>query len=186
MTTQHTTITMTQYILQGHSVQMVDARTLHEFLESRQDFSDWIKSRIRKYEFVEGIDYLLHKIMEQVPHMAGLRNRTVTEYRLTIDMAKELAMVERTPKGREARRYFIECERRLKGLTPPVTVVPPPARELSRAHRQAINRQAWADVAGQAQQAFHARREALIQESTKAISGGRVIRPMGYRPDWAK
>jgi hypothetical protein len=60
-----------------------------------------------------------------------------------------------------------------------------PAR-LSRAERQAINRQAWADVAGDAQAAFHARREALIQERAEAISNTRVQLPRGFRPSWAQ
>ena len=104
MTTNQTTITIIPSIVQGQTVQLTDARRLHEFLESHQDFSDWIKNRIRKYGFVEETDYLRHKIMEQVPHMEGLRTRSVMEYHLTLDMAKELAMVERSPRGREARR----------------------------------------------------------------------------------
>ncbi len=85
--------------LNGQPVQFVDARLLHDFLESRQDFSNWIKNRIRQYEFEEDTDYLANKIIVQFPHMKGLRSRTVTEYQLTLDMAKELAMVERTARG---------------------------------------------------------------------------------------
>ena len=83
---------------------------LHSFLESRQDFSTWIKARIEQYGFVENTDYLLHSFMEQLP--SGAKQKI--DYHITIDMAKELAMVERNDKGREARKYFIECERRLK------------------------------------------------------------------------
>lgn len=96
--------------INSHSVQLCDARTLHTFMVVLRDFSNWIKGRIRKFGFVEGADYLLAKSGEQVPHQGGMRKTVVTEYHLTLDMAKELAMVENNPKGREARRYFIDCE----------------------------------------------------------------------------
>ena len=51
--------------INGNAVETVNARELHTFLESKQDFSTWIKNRIEKYEFVENADYLLHKFMEQ-------------------------------------------------------------------------------------------------------------------------
>jgi anti-repressor protein len=62
-----------------------------------------------QYKYVEGVDYLLHKIVEQLPSGA----KTLTDYTLTLDVAKELAMVENNNEGRAARLYFIECERRL-------------------------------------------------------------------------
>ena len=96
--------------INNETVDTVNARELHAFLESKQDFSTWIKNRIEKYEFVENSDYtLLHKKMEQVSGAKYL-----IEYYITLDMAKELAMVERNEKGRQARRYFIECEKQLK------------------------------------------------------------------------
>lgn len=86
----------------------VNARELHQFLESKQDFSTWIKSRVEKYEFVEGQDFCsFHKIMERE---TGATTRI--EYALSIDMAKELSMVENNEKGRLARKYFIECEKK--------------------------------------------------------------------------
>ena len=50
--------------IDGNAVETVSARELHSFLESKQDFSTWIKNRIEKYEFVENADYLLHKTGE--------------------------------------------------------------------------------------------------------------------------
>ena len=89
-------------------VQTVDARELHEFLESKQDFSTWIKNRIKHYNFQENQDFIcFHKKMEA-------NNATLIEYHLTLEMAKELSMVERNEKGRQARQYFIECERQAK------------------------------------------------------------------------
>lgn len=87
----------------------VNARDLHAFLESKQDFSTWIKNRIEKYDLVENVDYvLLHNFVEQV---SGTKHRI--DYALTIDAAKELSMVEGNEKGKEARRYFIACEKKL-------------------------------------------------------------------------
>jgi anti-repressor protein len=87
----------------------VDARDLHDFLEVGKDFSTWIKDRIAAYGFVDGRDYAT----EVFPGFGEKVGRPRIDYFLAIDMAKELAMVERTQKGKEARAYFIECERRL-------------------------------------------------------------------------
>lgn len=85
----------------------VNARELHEFLEVGKDFSTWIKGRILKYDFVENRDFIR---VRSVPQNGGI----VIDYHVTLDMAKELSMVERNEKGKQARQYFIECERRLK------------------------------------------------------------------------
>ncbi len=88
----------------------VNARDMHCWLESKQDFSKWIKRRIAKYGFVENRDYLTAQVVEQVPHQGGMRSITVLEYMLSVDMAKELSMVECTDRGREVRLYYIEQE----------------------------------------------------------------------------
>ena len=100
--------------IDGNAVETVSARELREFLESKQDFSTWIKNRIEKYEFVENADYLLHKFMEQTP--SGAKHKT--DYYVSVGMAKELSMVERNEKGKQARKYFIECEKRLQATMP--------------------------------------------------------------------
>lgn len=93
--------------ISGVAVQTVSARVLWGFVESKAQFSDWIKSRIEKYGFVEGEDYLVQKI---VNNQSG--GRPTLDYYLTISTAKEVAMVENNDKGRQVRRYFLECERR--------------------------------------------------------------------------
>lgn len=91
------------------------ARDLHIFLESKQQFADWIKNRIRQYGFIENQDYqVFHNLMNN-PN----GGRPTTEFALSIDMAKELSMVEGNEKGKEARRYFIACEKRLNPLSTP-------------------------------------------------------------------
>ena len=165
-------------------MQMVDARLLHDFLLVRRDFSTWIRERIAEFDFAADEDF----IVVAAPPIRGAGNRGKrTDYFLTLDMAKELAMVERTVRGRQARRYFIDCERQLHrlqqvGSAAVKTCVAP----LSRSQRQAINRQAWADVAGMTYAAFHARREVLLREQVKAPDDGPVYLPPSFRPTWAQ
>ncbi|MGI4736117.1 MAG: antA/AntB antirepressor family protein [Janthinobacterium lividum] len=100
------------YETQGGSP-CVSARDLHTFLESRQEFTAWIKGRIAKYGFAEGTDFLINLSRSE----AG---RQTTEYVLSLDTAKEVAMVEANAKGQQARRYFIEAEKqRRQPTTPP-------------------------------------------------------------------
>lgn len=103
-------IKTTGITLSGESITAVNARDLWKFLESKQDFSTWIKRRIEKYDFIEGQDYLLHKFVEQLPSGA----KHCIEYLISLDMAKELAMVENNERGRQARQYFIEVEKRFR------------------------------------------------------------------------
>ena len=85
-------ITVFEGEIGGVKTLVVDGRTLHQFLKSEQKFSDWIKVRLDDYGFVEHVDFLLHKVMKQNGQRGG-HNRV--DYSLTLDMAKELAMVER-------------------------------------------------------------------------------------------
>ncbi|HAV5336590.1 TPA: phage antirepressor Ant [Acinetobacter baumannii] len=91
----------------GNKQFAVDARSLHLFLESKRKFSDWIKSRLIKYGFIENEDFILASQNCEAKH--GGHNKS--DYYLTLDVAKELSMVENNEKGREARRYFIRCEK---------------------------------------------------------------------------
>lgn len=89
---------------------LVNARDLHAFLEVGRDFSNWIKARIFDYDFQENQDYVVFANFGENPQ----GGRPTTDYHLTLDMAKELSMVERNSKGKQARRYFIDCEKRLQ------------------------------------------------------------------------
>ena len=92
--------------LSDSTVLLCDARTLHAFMQVKRDFSNWIKGRIRKFGFEAGTDFL------EVFAKSGenLGGRPSIDYHLTLDMAKELSMVENNDMGRQARRYFIACE----------------------------------------------------------------------------
>lgn len=95
--------------------QIVDGRELHEFLEVGKDFTTWMKDRIEKFGFVEHEDY---KVTMVLPNFGEnpLGGRPKTEYTLKINMAKELSMVENNDKGRQARKYFIACEEKLREI----------------------------------------------------------------------
>lgn len=89
----------------------VSARELHEFLEVGTSFKDWFP-RMQEYGFREGEDFNPLKF-EQVRQEGNRQvKREIQDYQLTIDMAKELAMIQRNEKGRQARQYFLEVERR--------------------------------------------------------------------------
>ncbi len=100
--------------ISGRQEMTINARDLHAFLAVGKDFSNWIKCRIQQFGFIENQDFVCIEDLSS-PNLASSksRQRRIKEYHLTIGMAKELSMVERTPKGKEARQYFIECERRL-------------------------------------------------------------------------
>lgn len=106
------------------SIQTVNARDLHAFLEVGKDFSTWIKDRIEQYGFAENVDFV---IFPEIGEKSG-RGRPSKEYALSLDMAKELSMVERNEKGKQARQYFIECERLAKqSVVDPVAMLNDPS-----------------------------------------------------------
>lgn len=106
-------------IQENNGKKAVNARDLHSFLESKQQFADWIKGRIKAYDFTEGVDYEA-LFFDYQGNLLNIRhhnfmkseNQQVSkiEYALSINMAKELSMVEGNEKGKQARRYFIHCE----------------------------------------------------------------------------
>lgn len=94
----------------GEGVKIVDGRELYHVLQSKQEFSNWVKKRLSECDAVKDEDYeLIDKIIEQV---SGAKHRT--EYLIKLDTAKEMAMLERNEKGKQVRKYFIEVERKYK------------------------------------------------------------------------
>ncbi len=93
--------------LQGCAQQLCDAQELHLFMGVQTRFNDWISRRIDQYGFVEGEDF--YSFMSKSDG-----GRPATAYHLTLDMAKELAMVENNDQGRQVRRYFIAMERQAR------------------------------------------------------------------------
>jgi phage anti-repressor protein/prophage antirepressor-like protein len=96
----------------GKSHPICNGRDLHQFLEVGRDFSTWIKDRIAEYGFIDGEDYGTTEILSSPKSRSSkARPQRMIEYHLTLEMAKELAMVENNEQGRKVRRYFIKCEK---------------------------------------------------------------------------
>ena len=101
-------------------VSCVSARELHEGLGVEQRFNDWINRRIKKYGFEENTDYTC-LTQKRVTQRTNGQKGTATEkdYIITVDMAKELCMVENNDLGRKFRKYFIACEKKLQEVQQP-------------------------------------------------------------------
>ena len=97
-------------ITQGDQL-LIDGRLLHKNLGVNQKYTMWIQKRIEDYSFEEGKDFFQNNGKTS---MFG--GRPKKEYHLTIDMAKELAMLERNEIGRKIRRYFIAKEKQARGV----------------------------------------------------------------------
>lgn len=96
---------------------LVSARDLHEALESKERFSKWF-DRMLSYGFEENVDFTSVQKSTVVHNGA---KKEIGDYALKIDMAKEIAMLQRSDKGRQVRRYFIECEKQLQQQIPQLT-----------------------------------------------------------------
>ena len=99
-------------IIEREGRQLVSGRELHEFLEIRTKYKDWFR-RMVEYGFEEEIDFIR---VAQKRATNNLKNpvTTVIDHAISIDMAKEISMIQRTEKGKIARQYFINCEKKLK------------------------------------------------------------------------
>ena len=85
----------------------LSARDLHEFLGIGTEFRKWFP-RMTEYGFNENIDY--QRVYQKCPTLGGEQEKV--DYQITIEMAKEIAMLQRNEKGKQARQYFIELEKK--------------------------------------------------------------------------
>ncbi|WP_425267653.1 antA/AntB antirepressor family protein [Enterobacter hormaechei] len=86
--------------IDGQPVSLVSAKRLHTFLGVGRDFTTWIKGRISQYGFTAGVDFtVVENLSTPVSGSAKYRQQIAHDYLITIDMGKELAMVERNDKG---------------------------------------------------------------------------------------
>lgn len=94
----------------GNSV--VSGRDLHEFLEVNTQYTKWF-NRMAEYGFTENVDFaVIVKNVYDEKVFGGVRK--ITDHAMTLDMAKEISMIQRTDKGKQARQYFIEVEKAFK------------------------------------------------------------------------
>lgn len=96
-------IQITQTQIGAENVNSVNAREIHTFLEVKTKFNDWIARAVEKYDFIENLDFY--------SFLSKTSGRPSKEYIVTLDMAKELSMLENNPKGKETRKYFIRVEK---------------------------------------------------------------------------
>ena len=87
---------------------VVSGRELHEFLEVGTRYDIWF-NRMKEYGFIENMDFVA--IVQKRTTAQG-NETTYTDHAMKIDMAKELSMIQRTEKGKQARQYFLEIERK--------------------------------------------------------------------------
>ena len=90
--------------------QLVSGRELHEFLEVNEKYTQWFK-RMVEYGFTENVDFI--GLSEKSEKLGG---RPRVDHAMTLDMAKEISMIQRTEKGKQARQYFIDVEKQYKAI----------------------------------------------------------------------
>jgi phage anti-repressor protein len=93
-------------IVKHKQINTIDSKLLHKALEVKSYHSDWLKRRIDNYDFEKGQDYFISKMSK-----SKKMGRPTLDYLITLDMAKELAMLENNDIGKKARKYFIQVEK---------------------------------------------------------------------------
>lgn len=153
-------------IIQQHQdlQQAVSARELHDFLEMTERFSSWF-DRMLAYGFSESSDFEKCKTF-------NASNRELEDYFISIDMAKEISMIQRSDKGKQARQYFLDCERKLKGQV----VTPAIPQSFAEALQLAADQAKQLELAAPKVNAY----DKLI-ESTHLKSVGDVAKSIGLK-----
>ena len=140
-------------IIGGESIQTVNARELHVSLEIGKDFSNWVKAQIKRADLSENTDFV-------TVAQKGVGGKfDSVDYHLTIEAAKNIAMLSGTAKGKEVRAYFIECERKAKA---PVMQIKSPVMQMIVAQAMAFDRM-------EQEQQRQSNEIARIQESVAVI-----------------
>ncbi|MCT1190968.1 phage antirepressor Ant [Lactococcus lactis] len=110
-------ITITQ---NENNDQVVSGRELHNFLGVKDHYTDWFKDMC-KYGFSENIDFITLNELSEKTEGSRLVKRNIINHALKLDMAKEISMIQRNEKGKQARQYFIEVEKEHKQQLLPQT-----------------------------------------------------------------
>lgn len=170
------TFTIGTAVMRGQPVQAINARQLQASLGSKKDFSNWIKAQIERLGLIEGLEWAKGDLSAQKGEQKTLLpqkgeqngfarpegeeargGHNKTEYILTIDAAKQVAMASNTPRGRDVRLYFIECERML-------------SIDQQRQANETADRLAIERVAAEAAQAARAKVEATAKPAPQQIT----------------
>ena len=110
--------------------QAVSARELYNFLQPSERFSNWFDRQLQ-YGFIHGQDYLGCEVFNT------LARQTLQDFLISVDMAKEVSMIQRSDKGKQARQYFINCERKAQQSAPAMQIPQSFAEALQLAADQA-------------------------------------------------
>ncbi|ARK09017.1 antA/AntB antirepressor family protein [Fibrella sp. ES10-3-2-2] len=155
---------------QGASV--VSARELHGFLEVKTPLEKWIK-RMSEYGFTQGVDFQQLDKIVQIGN--GGKRTIIDDFALTLDMAKELSMIQRSEKGKAARQYFIDCEKQLRVVAaqPLPAATDPMVLQILQNQTQLL--------AGQQQQIDYIRTEQ--QQQIDQLRADMALIQSGQRPD---
>ncbi|MEV2964862.1 phage antirepressor KilAC domain-containing protein, partial [Paenibacillus larvae] len=98
-------------LIQTHSNEngnlLVSGRDLHEFLEIGTEYRKWF-GRMVEYGFTENVDFV--RVTQKCPTPGGMQE--IVDHHIKIEMAKELSMIQRNDKGKQARQYFLDLERK--------------------------------------------------------------------------
>jgi phage anti-repressor protein len=108
------------------TVQTIDGRALHSFLQIAKEYATWMKVWIRKAHLVEHRDYAVFSLEGR--NLQGGRPRI--EYVLTLDAAKCVGMMSGTVKGDEVRAYFLACEKQVEQQAPTLPTLHDPAYQM--------------------------------------------------------
>ena len=103
-----TSVKFAQRFIAGVSTRVSNAEALYKWLGVKTPFHKWIERKIAEYDFEYNVDYVVETQAQKG------KGRPKKIYWLSLSMSKEVSMVERNAKGREARRYFLECEKAAK------------------------------------------------------------------------
>lgn len=155
---------MNELIRTDIDTQTISARDLHERLNIKTAFKDWFP-RMASYGFIEGEDYNLLK-NERV-QLEGNREvkREVNDYNISIDMAKQICMIQRTPEGKQVRQYLLDLE---KAWNTPELIM---ARALKVADKQITNLKSENEK-------LHNHNVELINENTQLAENVERSRPL--------
>jgi phage anti-repressor protein len=94
----------------------INGRELHRELGVGKDYTSWAKAQIKRAHFEKNRDFVL---LTQKGEQLASGAKWSTEYHFTVEAGKHIGMLSGTPKGREVREYFLECERRVKSAAAP-------------------------------------------------------------------
>ncbi|MFZ7135997.1 antA/AntB antirepressor family protein [Avibacterium avium] len=105
---------------QKKEINCVNSRNLHKALGSKQEYSTWIKKRIKQCQFIEGQDFIVQNSAIDLTKLSNQKggNMRSKDYVITFDMAKHLCLLEKNEIGHAIRQHFIEAEKQFAQVAP--------------------------------------------------------------------